>query len=196
MPTGYTAALYDGKDVSFPDFVMKCARLVGANLDPKGYRANPTVRDDERAATSAEAQIARIEAWDDVKANQQAQLAYDRAQREYRRAMAEMTARRERYEAMLFRAKTWTPPTVEHQALKVFMTRELEEAIKHDCNTDSITAPQRLTGAAYKQQRLLAARSEASYCTNRTETDMERIKRTRDWFDTLHRSLAAEEGEL
>ena len=30
MPTGYTADLYDGKDVSFEDFTLNCARAFGA----------------------------------------------------------------------------------------------------------------------------------------------------------------------
>lgn len=30
MPTGYTADLYDGKDVSFEGFALNCARAFGA----------------------------------------------------------------------------------------------------------------------------------------------------------------------
>ena len=33
MPTGYTYDLYDGKDIEFPDFVMKCARAFGALIE-------------------------------------------------------------------------------------------------------------------------------------------------------------------
>ena len=43
MPTGYTIDLYEGKEVTFEEFVMKCARAFGAlisvNYPPLKRRA-------------------------------------------------------------------------------------------------------------------------------------------------------------
>ena len=33
MPTGYTLELYDGKDITFEEFVLKCARAFGALIN-------------------------------------------------------------------------------------------------------------------------------------------------------------------
>ena len=33
MPTGYTLDLYNGKDITFEEFVLKCARAFGALID-------------------------------------------------------------------------------------------------------------------------------------------------------------------
>lgn len=33
MPTGYTAPIYEGKQITFPEFAMQCARAFGALID-------------------------------------------------------------------------------------------------------------------------------------------------------------------
>jgi len=35
MPTGYTLDLYDGKNITFKEFVMKCAGAFGALISMK-----------------------------------------------------------------------------------------------------------------------------------------------------------------
>ena len=33
MPTGYTSDIYDGKDISFREYALKCARNFGAYVE-------------------------------------------------------------------------------------------------------------------------------------------------------------------
>ena len=40
MPTGYTADIYEGNDVSFRDFALKCARAFGACIEQRDDDAN------------------------------------------------------------------------------------------------------------------------------------------------------------
>jgi len=197
MPTGYTSDLYEGKDIEFPDFVMKCARAFGALIEMRDDPMDAAIPDKFEASSyhteqleKAEADVARIKAWDDTEADRQAQLAYDRAQREYEESLAKRAAMRERYEAMLAQVKAWTPPTSEHQGLKDFMVKQLEESIDFDCGTDYLTVPERLTGAAYKEQQLHSARWNASYHTEHGEADKKRANERTTWIRALRQSLA------
>lgn len=196
MPTGYTFDLYEGNDIAFPDFVMKCARAFGALIEMRDYPMDATIPDKFEASSyhteqleKAEADVARIKAWDDTEADSQSQLAYDRAQRKYEESLANKAAMRERYEAMLAQVKAWTPPTREHQGLKDFMVEQLEESIGHDCSTDYLTVPERLTGAAYKEQQLHSARWNAFYHTEHGEADKKRANERTTWIRALRQSL-------
>lgn len=196
MPTGYTYDLYDGKNIEFPDFVMKCARAFGALIEIRDDPMDAAIPDKFEASSyhaeqleKAEADVARIKTWDDTEADRQAWLAYDRAQREYEESLAKRAAMRERYEAMLVQVKAWTPPTSEHQGLKDFMAKQLEESIDFDCGTDCLTVPERLTGAAYKEQRLHSARRNVSYHTEHGEADKKRAEERTAWVRALRQSL-------
>ena len=192
MPTGYTSDLYEGKDIAFPDFVMKCARAFGALIEMRDDPMDATIPDKFEASSyhtdqleKAVADVARIKAWDDTEADSQSQLAYDRAQREYEGLLAGKAAMRERYETMLAQVKAWTPPTSEHRDLKDFMVKQLEESIRYDCSTDYLPVPECLTGAAYKEQQLHSARRNVTYHTKHVEDDKKRA----EWVTALRQSL-------
>ena len=119
MPTGYTSDLYEGKDIAFPDFVMKCARSFGALIEMRDDPMDAAIPDKFEASSyhteqleKAKADVARIKAWDDTEADSQSQLAYDRAQRKYEESLANKAAMRERYEAMLAQVKAWNDESV------------------------------------------------------------------------------------
>jgi len=97
---------------------------------------------------------------------------------------------RERYEAMLAQVKAWTPPTSEHQGLKDFMVEQLEESIDFDCGTDYLTVPERLTGAAHKEQQLHSARWNVYYHTEHGEADKKRANERTTWVRALRQSFA------
>lgn len=137
----------------------------------------------------AEADVARIKAWDDTEADRQAQLAFERATHEYQESQARELAMRERYETMLAKVQAWTPPTQEHRELKNFMVKQLEKSIDFDCNTTYPEVPERLSGAAYKEQQLHSARWQVSYHTEHGEEEIKRAKERTDWVRALRQSL-------
>lgn len=69
MPTGYTDALYEGEDVSFEQFVWRCARGMGALVTmrddppdtPIPMRFVPQTAYYDRELEAARAEVARIE---------------------------------------------------------------------------------------------------------------------------------------
>ena len=198
MPTNFTYDLYAGNEMTFPEYAMRCARASGMLA---GMRDDPidAVIPDEFEANSyyieqlekARANVARINKWDDAEAGRYAQYIYDRERCRYEEELFNKAVLRERYEAMLEKARAWTPPTPKHQKLKEIMIQQLEESIDFDCSTDHLTAPVLPTDVAFKEEALRTARQEVSYYTKCCKEDEERAKERTEWIKALRQSLAA-----
>lgn len=191
MPTSSTYGLYAGNEMTFLEYAMRCARDSGMHMDaviPDEFRANSYYIEQ---LEKARANVARIKKWDDAEAGRYAQYAYDHERCRYEESLLNMTALRERYEAMLEKAKSWTPPTPEHQKIKEFMIQQLEESIDFDCNTDNPIILVLPTGAAFKEEALRAARQKVSYYTKCCKEDKEQAKERTEWIKALRQSLAA-----
>lgn len=197
MPTGYTSDLYK-HDVSFPDFVMHCAKA----FDP--FDAFALTRDDSEDDDNVDpfdyliarikknkANADRIEAWSDDEADCEAQLAYEQAVREYKKELSSAATLRERYEAMIVRTKAWTPPTPKHQELKDLMIQQLKYSIRVDCSTEHLVVPRRLSGADYTKQQLAEARSWVSFYIKEHEEAVQQAKEAAEWVNALRQSLLA-----
>lgn len=198
MPTGYTSDLYEGKDIEFRQFVMKCARAFGALIELRDNPLDAPIPEKfipstyhQEALETAKRELARIEAWDNSEADRQAQLSFERAQSEHEKAMADKAARRQRYEAMLAQVKAWVPPTRDHQKLKVFMAQQIRESIKFDCDTGYLIVPERMSATDYKEQELTSARRDITYHTEQYENDVRRARERTEWVKALRGSLQA-----
>lgn len=196
MTTYYTSDLYEGKDIEFADFVMKCARAFGAFFELRDEPLDSPLPEEfvssryhTEQLEKAEAEVLRIKAWDESEADRQAQLAYERAQRDYEETVAEQTARRNRYEAMLAKVRAWTPPTKQHEELKVFMVMQLIKSIDYDCSLEHLTSPERLTGAAFKEEQLKSAHRQVSYHTKHVEDEVRLAVKRTNWVGALRQSL-------
>ncbi len=200
MPTAYTADLDEGKDVSFANFALTCARATGYFMAlreeplsvPILTLVEPSPYHDEQLQ-KAQAEVARIAAWDDAESDRRARLTYDRAIRDYEKYMADRLARRQRYEDMLAQVTAWTPPTPDHEPLKDFMVRQLEDDLK-DLNRAPLNPPKLLDGAAYKQQQLRLAHQNVEYHAERAELEKERARERAEWVKVLHQSLPEASG--
>jgi len=139
MPTGHTSNLYNGKAESFEDFVLACARGMGAFIHqrddsscdkpalrtPSAYHAEAVAKDE-----------AALNAWnkagDDDKYDQWRGYENDtnRANRDRR---AKNEALRFRYDRRLKEVKAWSVPE-RLQSFKDFMIDQIESSIKFDCS--------------------------------------------------------------
>ena len=142
MPTGYTAGVQDGSIKTFREYAMRCARAFGACI---------TLRDDPMSDEIPEFRVADYY----VESVQQAKekflewqlmdaadrrAAYEKAKQENDKYVSESVARcrteRERYNAMLEKAKQFVPPTPDHREFATFMQTQLTDSIQWDCSTD------------------------------------------------------------
>jgi hypothetical protein len=214
MPTGYTAALYEGQTQTFPEFAMSCARAFGALItmrdDPIGTPIPEEIKPDtsyyEEKIRNAETEIVEAKAWSAATAERLAIEAYEAQVARYEQALAEAQARAERYQLMLAEVEAWEPPTEEHQGLKKFMVEQLTSSIDFDCDTSYRSRPARQSGEEYREAVVAKARSEIAYSTRHIAEEIDRATDRTNWVRALRASLnersesssvgGAEEGML
>ena len=196
MPTGYTSDLYEGKEQSFPEFVLSCAHAFGALVTLRdGPRDAPiptfTANTDYYDAQIAKgnARLVEAEAWTDEEADAHAAQAHERAMREWNESAERRTAIVERYTAMLAEVQAWEPPTEDHVGLKTFMVEQLTDSIKFDGG--NYPKPNRLHGSEFQEQEIERARRDIDYGTQHCAEEIERVATRNAWVDALRVSLAA-----
>src|SRR4051794_6955711 len=140
-PTGYTQPVKDGEITTLEEFAWTCARAFGAfmelrdspsdadltkhvEVEPRTFYRDALERERER--------LKELEAMTPEQAEAAAAKAYSEEHERIAKYRTESTETRERYEAMLEKARAWEPPTEEHQGMKKFMIEQLEESIKFD----------------------------------------------------------------
>ena len=142
MPTGYTAPIYEGEEMTFEQFALRCARSFGALVSmrdepidapiPDEFKVDAYYQKDYEEAKAAYENFIQNPPTDEELEKSYAryvQKETDRAQK----ANEERALGRKRYEAMLTKVLKWEPPTPEHVNLKDFMIGQLKDSIDFDC---------------------------------------------------------------
>ena len=194
MPTGYTLDLYDGKDLTFEEFVLKCARAFGAligmrdksivapipeRFEPSDYHLKELEKTKKR--------LKEIKEWNEDKAKQEAERAYQEALKKREEFIKKNKLIRKRYEDMLSKVQKWKPPTPDHEGLKQFMIQQLEESIEYDCFI--LEMPQRLSGEEYKEQQIKKALNDIDYHEKEYAKEVNRVYERNKWLLSLRESL-------
>jgi hypothetical protein len=194
MPSGYTSRIYEGEQVTFPEFAMGCARAFGALIEMRDEPPGVPVPEEFTATTRyletaqrARRLIAAAEAWTDEQAEALAGTAHAASVREIEKSNAVARVRRERYEAMLAEVEAWQPPTPDHAELKKFMGDQLRESIAFDCNEAEIPAAP--GGSEYRQQVIGTANRDAEYWQKQHVAEVARAKGRTEWVRALRLSL-------
>lgn len=145
MPTGFTAPLYDGKDITFEQFANSCLRNFGIYQRFEGKYPN----------------LSRYEIPDKICPSDFYKKRYEEAKAEYEKHLAtpktkeeleaeyiiyvngviksnedrvkENEALKNRYNAMLSKVRSWIPPSEDYKGIKDFMESQLIESLDFDC---------------------------------------------------------------
>ncbi|WP_022886396.1 hypothetical protein [Glaciibacter superstes] len=198
MPTGYTSDLYEGKEQSFEEFALQCARAFGALIEMRDEAPGASIPDEfapsdhhRRGLDEAKAKLADLSALrDDDWALCEVASRQNRTA-EYAAAVERAAAMRARYEAMLVQVEAWEPPTQEHQGLRDFMLQQLRESIKFDCSTRYLTEPEVQSVDEFRAQELAAAQWSVDYHAEGWAKEQERAASRTAWVRALRASLAA-----
>lgn len=196
MPTGYTADLYEGKEVGFPEFVLQCARAFGATITMRDDPWDAPIPDEFRpsdyhavAAEAARQALAEVEKWTPSRAEQAARRDHQTALDAYESYRTDRAAMRERYEVMLARVSEWEPPTLGHRELKKFMQDQLRESIDFDTKVDRYPSPVQQSGNAFKVQQTAKYRRDVEYHEQHYAEEVERARERSEWVRQLRQSL-------
>lgn len=196
MPTGYTEDVANGKITDFNEYALQCARNFGACItlrdEPMTSEIPEFVPSDHNAKRLAEA-----------KKDLAAFLAMDHDQREKLRSdehaenarvaekgIAEKQVERERYEAMLAKAKAYKSPSPDHDNYAGFLVSQLEESIQWDCSTDYYDGlQQQKPFGEWESEKLERLKRDVAYHEKANREEIERTDQRNEWVRKLKASL-------
>ena len=194
MPTGYTANIYEGKDVSFSDFALLCARAFGACIEQRDDDANDKPKLIEKNDKD-NYHIKRIEEAKKWKKPTKAEFDdYVKKQTAYYNEQIDKQNKlKASYQKMLDKVNDWTPPTSEHEGLKKFMISQLTESMEFDCSNDyykrELIDVQHLTYEKYVNDMRDSNKRDIEYHTNELKKDNKRVDTRNAWISALYKSL-------
>jgi hypothetical protein len=201
MPTGYTAILNKGSQ-SFEDFVLQCAKAFGACIHQRdsAHREPPSKQNfDDYHLERIEEYLQKLKEVNALTAEEIVDIIKkDHAER-LSSAENDLQRKREmlqRYNNMLISVKNWNPPSGDHLELKNFMTSQLVDSIKFDCNLkyelEEISRLRKgplLSPEEYRNERIETINDSIKYHTEQYSEEQNRIKSQHDWIEALYNSL-------
>lgn len=195
MPTGYTAEIHDGKDITFRDFALQCARAFGALVEirdepvgaPLPETFEPTTYHLDKREEAA-GRLAEIKSMTDDDCRTAAEREWLDALADKRKRDADNSALRARYDAMLTEVLAWEPPTDEHVGIKTFMVEQIASSIRFDTGYER-PDPVRLTPVEWRIAQQQQAHRDIAYHEEQHAKEVERATGRSRWLSDLRESL-------
>ena len=197
MPTGYTEGVQSGRIKSFREYAWQCARASGACIhqrddlgDVKPTRDEPSKhhaieRDNARAelkAFQSMSDLDRKAAWSDSERSRKKMA---------REQIAKNKKERERYEAMLAKAKAFSPPTEGHAEFAKFIVSQLESSIQFDCGGNYWERQlETVSFEKWQADRLATLERSVAHHAKEHEEELTRVDGRNAWLDALEKAIA------
>lgn len=198
MPTGYTADI--AKDITFKQFVMRCARGIGAlvtmrdepwdaeipeRFEPSDYH--------QKKLEETHAELDRLNAMSVAELIEASTADYRTQLQSYRDYIAKEADLSAKYEAMLAKVNAWTPPTSDHVGMKDFMIEQITRSIKFDCGStywhEQIFALKHETHEEWKAKSVAKLQKDLAYHEDEHRKEVERTAARSAWVKALRSSL-------
>lgn len=195
MPTGYTADVADGK-LTFPQFVWRCARAMGALISMRDCSLTAAVPpqiqgssySSERLAETISRQ-ARLDAMSDEEIAVTARKEYEEAMKRHHEVERSRLQTKSNYEKMLADVQAWEPPSSDHQGLKTFMVSQLQESIIFDCSPREQYVPQLLSPEEWRHAEQHSINEDIRYYTKHVTDEAKHYQEVNRWVADLRTSV-------
>ena len=195
MPTAYTCGVKDGTILTFREYALQCARAFVACIELRDDPLSPDIP--EFKASTYHAENATREREDLIRVShmttEESQAAcdaeYAAACESRLKSLARIAEQRERYEAMLAKAKAFVPPTSEHVEYAKFLVTQLEDSINWDCSTDYYTEAVKKTAAEWRREKMSSLVKSINYHEDEQEKENERTSQRNQWVKALKTQL-------
>lgn len=196
MPTGYTYAVQEGKVTTLDDFAQSCARaflwqardseekdlrrLVQSSHDKEYYerQVEQTTKEFKHLMTLSDEQ------WLDVYT-----VATEEHEAEQDERIARKMAEKARYESMIEKVRQWIPPSFEHEDLKDFMLKQLEDSLSFDCGDIMMERTAMPSFDAWRKYELMTAEQNMFRANNELIRVSSRDNSSTVWVDQLLESV-------
>lgn len=206
MPTGYTADICDGKNVSLKDFAMDCARAFtpfariqeDSDGDENAVSEQVASRLEwfKRNIEEEEKEIEKINAIPDEEISQIIRKQRTDEISHITENIIKVKDLKQRYENMLKQVVAWNPPTEKHNELKNFMISQLEKSIEFDCKLDyyeewlqEVLDKNLATVEEYKQTFISTSLKSIDRYKEKIDKENSQLKNNVEWIKELRESF-------
>jgi len=195
MPTGYTADIKDG--ISFEQFALNCAKAFGACITMRDLPSDAPIPEEfepsnyhaDRLA-EARRQLALYEAMLPEDAAQLSAAEYRDAEHSREKRLRDNLDTLESYREMLDRARIWIAPTKDHDGLKEFMIKQIEDSIEWDDSTEYLNKPTPVLSATdWLEAKKAKALKNIEYHKEENAKELQRTAERNQWVRLLRESL-------
>jgi hypothetical protein len=197
MPTGYTSIIEERDNVSFNEFVWRCARAFGAlimlrddPLDaPVPERFEPSDYYD-KSLKEVEIDIQRLESLTSAERTAEGERLKIDAIKRGEEWLARDARTNARYNTMLAKVAAWQPPTSEHEGLKEFMSQQLTTSISSTKYIEAQLEGYRTKAAGeFFADVLSSARRRRTYLIEERQKEIDRTNGRNEWAAQLRQSV-------
>jgi hypothetical protein len=194
MPSGITAPIAEGKDITAAEFLIRCAKQFGGLMHMQDEPLSAPIVPREANLDHYDKSIARLEkdlAKYQAMSLEEAEAAVEEDYQEdlarHNQITADKNATRARYEAVLAKVRTWVPPTPEHDNLKEFAVKQLVESIDWDCKV--YEGPTKLSAQEYLTGRIEGLQGSLNFYKKQRADEIKRVEEANKWVTTLVESV-------
>ena len=204
MPTGYTAGILDGKVNTFEEFATVCTRAFGATIhmrdNPMDSPYEPRTPSDyhTNSIQSKRERLEEIESMSDEKIVEDFNTQLGEDLKYHQTKMEEDKRNLEKLNSMLESAKSWVPPTEDHQPFRNFMIEQIESTIKVDGDPSyhvnkmveiKKQMEEGINPKEYREETIQEIKSQISYHETEYQKELVRCKDSNDWMDKFFESI-------
>lgn len=197
MPTGYTAFIEDGTITTAEDFLMLCARAMGATIEMRDEPLSKPIPKEFAPSTYHAEILAERRKWlcelqtmTDEEVEQKIEMDYAfsvKCRKEWSDRQEDIYAK---YMAILDKVKNWTPPTPEHEGLKEFAIEQIEMCLP-DMNFE-YEPPVKLSVTEWREVQLAECLKDIERHKKGAQEEIERAESRNKWLKDLRESLGIE----
>jgi len=198
MPTGYTSKIYDGTEkYDWKDFIITCARAFGATVEMRDEPLDVKIPDEFTPNTYYKDSLKKSQDKLEYYKNMTLEIADKLAQKEYEHEIKsdikyskKQEELRQRYQEVKNDIDKWNPPTIEHNGLKEFAIKQLNESINWDCcgsyKNDNVV---KKSAQEYIDYHIKDCLKDIENYTKKWNEEVERCKEGSLWVRQLKDSL-------
>jgi len=204
MPTGYTAGILDGKINTFEEFATVCTRAFGATIhmrdNPMDSPYEPRTPSDyyTNSIQSKRERLEEIESMSDEKIVEDFNTQLEADLKYHQTKMEEDKRNLEKLNSMIESAKSWVPPTEDHQPFRNFMIEQIETTIKVDGDPSyhankifkiKKQMEEGINPKEYREETIQEIKSQISYHETEHQKELMRCKDSNEWMDKFFESI-------
>jgi polyhydroxyalkanoate synthesis regulator phasin len=195
MPSGYTSPIYEGKNISAKEYILRCARAFGATIMMRDEPLDaeiPVFEPDTYHLEQVEELKKELQKYKEMTLEEAQKILdeeYGATVKRIKTTIEKKNELKQRYMKILNEVKTWTPPTSEHIRLKEFAIEQLEQSIDWDCDTSYLQIPEKETPEEWLKRKISKIEWDIAYHTKKWVEEVQRTKERNEWIKQLKDSL-------